>query len=187
MRLIIAITGATGSIYGVRLLEVLRGVPDVETHLIISKPAEKTIHHETEWKVEDVMALADVGYDVDDIGAAISSGSFKTSGMIVAPCSIKTMSAIADSYNDNLIIRAADVVLKERRRLLLCIRETPLHLGHIRQMLKVTEMGAILLPPIPAFYHKPKTIEQIVDHTVGRMLDMFDIEHKLFKRWHGLS
>lgn len=187
MKLIIAITGATGSIYGIRLLEVLRGAPDVQTHLIISKPAEKTILHETDWKIEDVMALADVVYDVEDIGAALSSGSFKTSGMIIAPCSVKTMAAIANSYNTNLIIRAADVVLKERRRLVLCLRETPLHLGHLRQMLRVTEMGAILLPPLPAFYNKPKTIEQIVDHTVGRMLDLFEVEHKLFKRWHGLS
>ncbi|MBI2369692.1 MAG: UbiX family flavin prenyltransferase [Deltaproteobacteria bacterium] len=188
MRLVIGISGSTGSIYGIRCLEVLHGHTDVETHLVISKPAERTIEHETDWKVEDVRKLATVVYEEDDIGAAISSGSFKTAGMIVAPCSIKTLAGIANSFNDNLLTRAADVTLKERRRLVICLRETPLHLGHIEHMLKVTQMGGIMVPPIPAFYNRPKTLDDIVNHAVGRMLDLHGIEHKgLLERWKGLA
>jgi polyprenyl P-hydroxybenzoate/phenylacrylic acid decarboxylase-like protein len=187
MILIIGITGASGVIYGIRLLEVLSANKAVETHLIISKVGEEIIRHETDWELERVKALADVCYDINDIGARLASGSFKRDGMIIAPCSMKTLSALANSYTDNLITRAADTALKERKRLVLLARETPLHLGHLRNMVKLTEMGAIVLPPIPAFYHKPETIRDLVDHTVGKVLDVFDIEHELFKRWDGLD
>jgi len=183
-RIIVAITGATGVIYGIRLLEVL-GDAGVERHLILSGQAKDNIGHETKYTVEDVEALATVIYDENDLAAAISSGSFKTDGMVVAPCTIKTLSAIANSYNDNLVARAADVVLKERRRLILAVRETPLHKGHLRLMCTVADMGGIILPPVPAFYFKPRTIEELIDHSVGKILDLMDIDHALFRRWQG--
>lgn len=183
-RMIIGISGATGAIYGVRCLEVLRQCGDIETHLVMSEPAIRTITYETCYKnIEELKKLAHYTYDIKNIGASIASGSFKTEGMIIAPCSAKTLSAIAYSLNDNLLIRAADVSLKERRRLVILFRETPLHMGHLKAMEKATENGAILLPPLPSFYHKPKTIDDIVNHTVGKVLDLFHIEHKLFKRW----
>jgi 4-hydroxy-3-polyprenylbenzoate decarboxylase len=185
MVLIIGITGATGVIYGIRLLEVLAGMDNIETHLIVSKAAETVIKHETSWTLEDIQRLADYTYNIQDISAPISSGSFKTDGMIVAPCTIKTMSALSNSYNENLIIRAGDVTLKERRKLVLVVRESPLHLGHLRSMERLTEMGAIILPPIPAFYTMPKNVQDIVDYTVGKVLDVYDIKHNLFLRWSG--
>ena len=181
-RLIVGITGASGVAYGVRILEALRG-SDVETHLVMSKPAEVTLAHETDLKLAHVRALAAAVYAVGDVGAAIASGSFKTMGMIVAPCSIKTLSEIATGATDNLVSRAADVVLKERRRLVLMVRETPLHAGHLKAMLAVSELGAIVAPPMPAFYAAPASVEDIVDHTVGRALDLFDIEADLVRRW----
>jgi 4-hydroxy-3-polyprenylbenzoate decarboxylase len=187
MLLIIGITGASGAIYGIRLLEVLATMNEVETHLIISEAGEENIRHETDWKLEKVKGLANVCYDIHDIGARLSSGSFRRDGMVVAPCSMKTLSALANSYTDNLIARTADITLKERKRLVLLAREAPLHLGHLRNMVKLTEMGAVIFPPVPAFYHKPRTIQDIVDYTVGRILDMFDISHSLFQRWEGLS
>ena len=185
MILIVGITGASGVIYGIRLLEVLSEKKDVETHLVISEAAETTLKFETDRTPEDIRSLADYSYDIRDISAPISSGSFKTDGMIIVPCSIKTMSAISNSYNENLMIRAGDITLKERRKLVLAVRESPLHLGHLRSMERLTEMGAVILPPVPAFYTQPRTIEDIVDYTVGKMLDVFDIEHNLFQRWSG--
>lgn len=185
MRLIIAITGASGVIYGIRLLEVLSGMKEIETHLIISEAGELNIRHETEYKIEAVKALANFSYDIGDTGARISSGTFKRDGMIVAPCTVKTMSALANSYCENLIIRAGDVTLKERKKLVLLVRETPLHIGHIRNMALLSEMGAIIMPPVPAFYHRPRTIQDIIDHTIGKTLDILGIEHNLFKRWAG--
>jgi 4-hydroxy-3-polyprenylbenzoate decarboxylase len=187
MVLIVAITGATGVIYGIRLLEYLAKVKGVETHLIISEAGETTIKLETAWSIEKVKQLANFNYDIKDVAARISSGSFKRDGMIIAPCTVKTMSAIANSYNENLIIRAADVTLKERRKLIMMVRETPLHLGHLRTMERLCEMGAIIMPPVPAFYHKPETIEDLVSYTVGKTLDMFDIDHGLFQRWPGCT
>ena len=181
-RLIVGISGASGVIYGIRMLELLRGTA-VETHLVISKSAEITIAYETDWKAANVKALADVVYPAADIGAAISSGSFKTMGMVVAPCSIRSMGEISSGVTSSLLSRAADVVLKERRRLVLMLRETPLHAGHIRSMQVVTEMGAIVAPPVPAFYARPKSIEEMVDQTIGRTLDLFDIDAGLTKRW----
>jgi 4-hydroxy-3-polyprenylbenzoate decarboxylase len=183
MVLIISITGASGVIYGIRLLEVLSSMKEIETHLIISEAGENNISYETEQKIEDIQEMSSFSYEVNDISAQIASGSFKTDGMIIAPCTIKTMSALANSYADTLITRAADVTLKEGRKLILLVRETPLHLGHIRSMEKLTEMGAIIMPPVPAFYNRPKTVEDIVDHTVGKVLDLFDIECNLYKRW----
>lgn len=185
-RLIVGISGASAAIYGIRLLEVLQET-DVETHLVISAAAKKIILMETDFAVEEVEAMAGCVYDINDIGAAIASGSFKTDGMVVIPCSIKSLSAIANSYSANLLLRAADVTLKERRRLVAVVRETPLHRGHLQLMLRVTDMGALIFPPLPAFYHRPKTIEDIIDHTVGRVLDLFGIDHALFKRWDGSS
>ncbi len=185
MRIIVGITGASGAIYGVRLLQVLSGVKGVETHLIISEAGEKTIEFETAFKSDDVKALAKFSYDINNIGACLASGSFKRDGMVIAPCSIKTLSAVANSYTENLLTRSADVTLKERKRLVLLVRETPLHLGHLRNMMSVTEMGAIVMPPVPAFYHKPQAIQDIIDHTLGKVLDIFDIEHNLFPRWAG--
>jgi len=185
MILIIGITGATGAIYGISLLEVLSSMKGIETHLVISRAGEKTIGYETGRKIPAIRKLADFSYDVDDIYAPISSGSFHRDGMIIAPCTIKTMSALANSYSDNLLVRAGDVTLKEGKKLVLAVRETPLHLGHLRNMERLAEMGAIILPPMPAFYHKPKTIQDIVDHTVGKMLDVFEIKHELYKRWEG--
>ena len=186
-RLIIGITGASGVIYGIRMLEVLRNVPDVETHLIMSPAASTTIALETDYSSERVVALADVVYRFKDIAAAVSSGSFKTEGMVIIPCSMKTLAGIANSFSDNLLLRAADVVLKERRRLVLVARETPLHLGHLRLMVQVTEIGAIVAPPVPAFYHKPDSLTDIVDQTVNRVLDLMQIElpEDLFRRWQG--
>ncbi len=186
MRIVVGISGSTGAIYGIRLLQVLTKHPDVETHLVMSNPAKQTIVLETEYTVDQVEALAHQAYRINDIAAALASGSFKTAGMVVIPCSMKTLSAIANSYDDNLLARAADVTLKERRRLVLVARETPLHLGHLRLMAQVTEMGAILAPPMPAFYHKPATIDDIVNQTVGRVLDLLGIENEeLFTRWTG--
>ena len=186
-KLIVGISGASGVIYGIRLLEILREVPDVETHLIMSAAAGTTIGLETDLTAEQVMKLADVTYRFKDIAAAVSSGSFKTRGMVIAPCSMKTLAGIANSFSDNLLLRAADVVLKDRRRLVLVARETPLHLGHLRLMVQATEMGAILAPPMPAFYHRPKTIDDIVNQTVNRVLDLLEIElpQDLFTRWQG--
>jgi 4-hydroxy-3-polyprenylbenzoate decarboxylase len=186
-RLIVGITGASGVVYGIRLLEVLRNVPEVETHLVISSAGATTIGLETDYAVEEVQALADETYRFRDIAARISSGSFKTAGMVVLPCSMKTLAGIAYSFSDNLLLRAADVVLKDRRRLVLVPRETPLHLGHLRTMLHVGEMGAIIVPPMPAFYHRPQTIDDIVNQTVNRVLDLLEIElpEDLFTRWQG--
>jgi 4-hydroxy-3-polyprenylbenzoate decarboxylase len=181
-RLIVGISGATGAIYGIRLLEALFK-SDVETHLVITEAAEKTIRMETDWKVEDIKSLAKVAYDIKDLGGDISSGSFLSEGMAIIPCSIKSLSGIANSFNENLLIRAADVMLKERRKLVLAVRETPLHLGHIELMLQASRMGAILLPPIPAFYFYPKTIDDLINHTVGKILDLFNMNHHLFNRW----
>ncbi len=187
MKLIIGISGASGVIYGIRLLEALSSINSVETHLVISEEGERNIRLETDWKVEQVKALANFTYDFRDTGAALSSGSFKRDGMVVIPCTIKTLSALANSYNDNLLVRAGDVTLKERRKLVLLVRESPLHLGHLRSMERLTEMGAIIMPPVPAFYAMPKTIQDIVDHTVGRVLDIFDIPHNLLSRWAGTT
>jgi flavin prenyltransferase len=180
----VGITGASGTVYGVRLLQVLRETP-IETHLVISEAAKRVAELETGRTVEQIAAMADVSYGTDEIEAPISSGSFVTMGMIVAPCSIKTLSSIARCASDTLLTRAADVVLKERHRLVLMVRETPLHLGHLRLMADVTEYGAVVLPPVPAFYHEPDTIDDLVDQTVGKVLDQFGIEHSLFKRWQG--
>lgn len=181
-RLIVGISGASGVIYGIRLLETLR-LLDVETHLVMSRSAEVTLAHETGLKAADVRALADVAYSPADIGAAISSGSFRTMGMVVAPCSVRTLAEVAGGVTSSLLTRAADVVLKERRRLVLMLRETPLHLGHIRNMAQATEMGAILYPPVPAFYARPATLEEMVDHTLGRVLDLFGLESGRVRRW----
>jgi 4-hydroxy-3-polyprenylbenzoate decarboxylase len=186
-RIIVGISGATGVIYGIRLLEVLRGVGGVETHLVLTLAARRTLALETDLSVEQVEAMADQVYKAGDIAAAISSGSFRAAGMIVAPCSIKTVSGIATSYSDNLVLRAADVTLKDRRPLVLLVRETPLHLGHLRLLVQVAEMGAVVMPPVPAFYHRPGSLEAVVDQTVNRALDMLDIQldHDLFTRWQG--
>lgn len=186
-RLIIGISGASGAIYGVRLLQVLRDVAEVETHLVMSQAARQTLSLETNLSLRDVQALADVVHDARDIAASISSGSFKTAGMVILPCSIKTLSGIVNSYTDTLVTRAADVVLKERRPLVLCVRETPLHLGHLRLMTQAAELGAVIMPPVPAFYHRPQTLDDIINQTVNRVLDQFDIElpEDLFTRWQG--
>lgn len=180
----VGISGASGIIYGVRLLEVLRDL-GMETHLVLSEAARRIAESETGWTAERIASLAAVTYRNDDLAAPISSGSFPTLGMVVAPCSIKSLSAIAHSYNDTLLARAADVTLKERRRLVLVVRETPLHLGHLRLMAQAAEYGAVILPPMPAFYHGPKTIADLVDQTVGKILDQFGLEHSLFRRWQG--
>lgn len=185
MKLIVGITGASGVIYGIRLLEVLSGVEGVETHLIITEASELNIKYETDWEVAQVRALADFSHDVRNLGAPVSSGSFPVDGMIVAPCSMKTLAALANSYAENLLLRAADVTLKERRKLVLLVRKTPLNLAHLRNMEQLAEMGAVILPPVPAFYHHPRTIQDIVDHTIGKVLDLFGIEHDLFARWPG--
>lgn len=181
-RLVVGITGASGVVYGIRMLEALLGLP-IESHLVMSKSAEMTIAYETDLKAADVKAMADVVYPIGDIGAAISSGSFRTMGMVVAPCTVRTLSEIASGVTSTLLTRAADVTLKERRRLVLMLRETPLHAGHIRSMLQVTEMGAIVAPPVPAFYTRPASVADIVDQTVGRALDLFGIDSGLPKRW----
>jgi flavin prenyltransferase len=178
-RLVVALTGATGAIYGVRLLEALRGVPGIETHLVVSGPAKRTLIEETDVTLRDVERLAHVVHDVRDIGASIASGSFRTAGMVVAPCSIRTAAAIATGLTGNLITRAADVMLKEGRPLLLLVRETPLHVGHLRTLVALAEMGAVVLPPLPAFYHRPKSIDDLVNHTVARVLDRLGLPHGL--------
>lgn len=186
-RLIVGISGASGAIYGVRLLQVLHGVAEVEVHLVMSQAARQTLALETDFSLRDVQALADVVHDARDIAASISSGSFKTAGMVILPCSIKTLSGIVHSYTDGLLTRAADVVLKERRPLVLCVRETPLHLGHLRLMTQAAEIGAIVMPPVPAFYHRPQTLDDIINQTVNRVLDQFEITlpEDLFQRWGG--
>jgi len=185
-RLIVGISGASGVIYGVRLLQALKGLPrelSVETHLVMTRTAEVALAHETDFKVEDVRRLADVAFRVDDLAAAISSGSYRTIGMIVAPCSMRSLGEIANGITSNLLTRAADVVLKERRRRVLVARETPLHAIHLRNMTTLAEMGAIIAPPVPAFYNRPKTLDDVVDHTVGRLLDLFDLDTGKVKRW----
>lgn len=186
-RLIVGSSGASGAIYGVRLLQVLRDVAGVETHLVMSQAARQTLSLETDLSLRDVQALADVVHDARDIAASISSGSFKTAGMVILPCSIKTLSGIVNSYTDTLVTRAADVVLKERRPLVLCVRETPLHLGHLRLMTQAAELGAVIMPPVPAFYHRPQTLDDVINQTVNRVLDQFDIDlpKDLFTRWQG--
>ena len=185
MRLIVAITGASGAIYGIRLLEALREVPEVETHLVLSNGGKLNIALETDWEPRAVEALAHEVHSDQNLAATIASGSFTTGGMIVAPCSMKTLSGIVNSYADNLVVRAADVVLKEQRKLLLMPRETPLHVGHCRLLLQAAEMGAIIAPPMPAFYNDPQTLDDLVNHSVGRVLDLFGIESGLVKRWQG--
>lgn len=186
-RLIIGISGASGAIYGVRMLQVLRDVPDIETHLILSQAARQTLAMETDFTVREVQALADVVHDARDIAASISSGSFKTAGMVILPCSMKTLSGIVHSYTDGLLTRAADVVLKERRPLVLCVQETPFHLGHLRLLVQAAELGAVIMPPVPAFYHRPQSLDDVINQTVNRVLDQFDIslEQDLFTRWQG--
>ena len=188
-RLIIGISGATGAIYGVRMLEILAKFDDIETHLVMSKAGRMTIQVETPFSVKDVEALADVVHDINNVGASISSGSFRTEGMVIAPCSMKSMGGIAHSLGGDLLVRAADVVLKERKKLVLVARETPLHLGHLEAMASLTRMGAMIFPPVPAFYHRPKTLDDIINQTVTRILDQFDIDVKLFHRWddEGMS
>jgi 4-hydroxy-3-polyprenylbenzoate decarboxylase len=185
-RLIIAITGATGAVYGVRLLETLRRVGGVESHLLISGAGWLNIQHELGLGKDDVQGLADVVYSVRDVGASIASGSFATDGMIIAPCSMKTLASVAHGLSDNLITRAADVILKERRRLVLMVRETPLNLAHLRNMTAVTEMGGVIFPPLPAFYNAPASIDEMVDHTVLRVLDLFALGPALAPSWPGL-
>jgi len=185
-RIVVGISGASGAIYGVRLLEVLRGTAEVETHLVMSSAAELTIRYETGRDPAAVAALADVVYGERDLAASLASGTFLTAGMVVAPCSMRTLSGVANSANDNLLVRAADVHLKERRRLVLVVRETPLHAGHLRLMSEATAAGAVILPPVPGFYQRPETVADIVDHTVGKVLDVLGIhEHGLFRRWTG--
>jgi 4-hydroxy-3-polyprenylbenzoate decarboxylase len=181
-RLIVGITGASGAIYGLTALKALRDA-DVETHLVVSRSGQITAAHELELRFSELVALANVFYKIDDIAAAISSGSFETLGMLIAPCSIRSLSEIANGVTSTLLSRAADVVLKERRKLVLMVRETPLHLGHLRSMLQVTEMGGIILPPVPAFYTLPRTVEEIVNHSVGRALDLFGLNTRLVRRW----
>ena len=185
MQLIIGMSGASGAIYGIRLLEILKSEPDIETHLVMSESAKMTIGLETDWIAKDVKALADHVHANKDIAANIASGSFRTAGMIVAPCSIKTLSAIANSYADSLLVRAADVVLKEQRRLVLVPRETPLHTGHCELLMKASQIGAVIAPPMPAHYIKPKSVDDLVNHHVGRVLDLFDIDAGLVKPWQG--
>ena len=185
-KIIVGMSGATGVIYGVRMLKALFQC-GVETHLVVTSSAIKNMLIETEYTMADLEPFASTIYDVDDVGAAIASGSFQVDGMVIAPCSIKTLSAVANSFNYNLLIRAADVNLKERRRLVLLVRETPFHEGHLDLMMKVTRMGGVIMPPVPAFYHMPKTIEDIVDQSVGKVLDLFGIEASLFKRWGSSS
>jgi 4-hydroxy-3-polyprenylbenzoate decarboxylase len=185
MRLVVAITGATGAIYGIRLLEILKAYPEVETHLVISRPGKRTIVEETDWSVPDVESLATHRYDSNDIGAAVASGSFLTAGMVIAPCSIKTAAAVATCHSDNLVARAADVTLKEGRPLILLVRETPLHVGHLKMMLALAEMGAVVLPPMPAFYNRPQDLDDIVNHTIARALDRLGLPQTLVAEWRG--
>lgn len=186
-RLIVAITGASGAIYGVRLLQMLRQIGGIESHLLLSEAGVLNVHQELGWKRKQVEELADVSHNLRDVGASIASGSFQHQGMIVAPCSMKTLAAIAHGFSDNLLSRSADVTLKERRRLILMVRETPLNLAHLRNMTSVTEMGGIIFPPVPAFYHNPQSIEQLVDHTLARVLDLLQLPNQFAPRWQGLS
>lgn len=186
-RLIVGISGATGAIYGIRLLQVLKSAPEVETHLVMSKAAERTITYETEFTIKQVRDLADASYNIQDIGATISSGSFQVEGMVIAPCSMKTLSAVANSLSVDLLGRAADVTLKEGRRLVLLVREAPLHLGHLKLMVQAAEIGATIVPPVPAFYNFPKTLDDIINHTVGRVLDLFHLDVDIVKRWQGMN
>ncbi|MCI0546560.1 MAG: UbiX family flavin prenyltransferase [Candidatus Rokubacteria bacterium] len=186
-RLVVGITGASGAVYGIRLLEVLRGIADLETHLIVSESARLTIADETDCAPRDVEALATHRYENRNIAATIASGSFRTAGMVIAPCSIKTAAAIAHCAADTLIARAADVTLKEGRPLILLVRETPLHLGHLRVLTALAEMGAVVLPPMPAFYHRPKQIDDLVDHTIARVLDRLGLPHRLVAEWQGIQ
>ena len=181
-RLIVGISGASGAVYGVRLLQALQPT-DIETHLVMSQSAEVTLAYETDFKVSEIQALADINHSVRDIGAAIASGSFSSLGMIVAPCSVRSMSEIATGVTSNLLTRSADVILKERRPLVLLVRETPLHTGHLRTMVKLSEIGAIIMPPVPAFYARPGSIDDVVDHTIGRALDLFGADVGLVRRW----
>ncbi len=183
-RIVVGISGASGAIYGIRMIEALRG--HAECHLIISSAARETISLETSYKIREIEAMATRVHKFDNLAAPISSGSFRTDGMIIIPCSIRTLSAVANSYTENLIARAADVTLKERRRLILAVRETPLHSGHLRLMLRASETGAIIFPPVPAFYHRPESLADLIDHTIGKILDLFDIQHP-FRRWEGLK
>lgn len=185
MRLIVGISGASGVIYGIRLLEALKAMPNIETHLVISKGGKLNIGFETAWDVKEVEALANIVHSDQNLAAVISSGSFQTGGMIIAPCSMKTLSGVVNSYADNLMVRAADVVLKERRRLVLVPRESPLHAGHTRLLHEATLMNAIICPPMPSFYSTPKTVDDIINHTVGRILDLFGLDSGLVKRWQG--
>jgi 4-hydroxy-3-polyprenylbenzoate decarboxylase len=185
-RLIVAITGASGTIYGIRILEALRDI-GVESHLVMSDSAKLTMAAETNYKPAQIEAMADVVHSAKNVGASISSGSFKSLGMVIAPCSIRTLSEIASGVTSSLVSRAADVVLKERRRLVLLVRETPLHSGHLRSMSQVTECGAIVMPPVPAFYAKPNSLDDMVSHTVGRCLDLFDLDNTLVTRWNGMD
>ncbi len=182
-RIIVGLTGASGVIYGIRTLMHLRAMEDVETHLVMSEGAVVNIRIETDHAIDEVSKLADVVHRPENLAASISSGSFKTDGMIVIPCSIKSLSAIVHSFADNLLARAADVCLKEKRKLVLVVRETPLHKGHLEMMVKAADLGAMILPPTPAFYHKPKSIEDLIDQTVGKAFDYFELEHQLFRRW----
>jgi 4-hydroxy-3-polyprenylbenzoate decarboxylase len=185
MRLIVGLSGASGVIYGIRLLEILREQADVETHLVLSSSGKMNIPIETEWSVKNVEELADHVYRIGDVGASIASGSFRTTGMIVAPCSMKSLSAIVNSYADNLLTRAADVILKEGKRLVLVPRESPLHAGHCRLLYDATQMGIVIAPPMPAFYNRPETLDDIINHTVGRVLDLFDLDPGIVTRWEG--
>jgi len=185
MKVVVGISGASGAIYGVRLLEVLREAPDVETHLVFSQAGRLTLSLETDWTADAVEALADETHGTGNIAAPIASGSFRADAMVVAPCSMKTLSAIVNSYSDNLLSRAADVMLKERRTLILMPRETPLHLGHARLFVQAAEMGAYLCPPVPAFYNNPQTIDDLVNHSVGRVLDLLGLDLGLVTRWEG--
>jgi len=185
-RIVVGITGATGAVYGVRLLARLQAVPGVETHLVVSDAASLTLHQEVGMQRRDVEALADVVHKNREIGASIASGSFQTDGMVIAPCSMKTLAAVAHGLADNLVARAADVILKERRRLVLMVRETPLNLAHLRNMTAVTEMGGIIFPPLPSFYHRPASIDEMVDHTLDRVLDLMGVENAAAPRWSGM-
>jgi 4-hydroxy-3-polyprenylbenzoate decarboxylase len=185
MRLIVGISGASGVIYGIRLLEILKDLADVETHLVLSNGAKLNLSLETDWALKDVEALADVVHSDQNLAATIASGSYTTDGMVIVPCSMKTLSGVVNSYADTLLVRAADVVLKEQRRLVLVPRETPLHTGHCRLLLEASQTGAVIVPPMPAFYNDPQSVDDIIDHTVGRLLDLFGIDSGLVKRWKG--
>ncbi len=182
-RIVVGMSGASGAVYGIRMLEVLNATEGIEVHLVMSPSAGRTIHDETDWKVSDVEALADVVHNYKDIGASLSSGSYRHEGMVIAPCSVKTLSGIVNSYDDNLLVRAADVALKEKRRVVLMVRETPLHLGHLELMARAAQYGAVVMPPVPAFYIRPKSLDDIINQSVGKALDFFEISHTLFRRW----